>query len=518
METRVLIIGGGVTGVGLARDLSLRGIECTLVEARDINAGASGANHGLLHSGARYVRNDPESAVECREENQILRRIAPHCIEETGGLFVAVAGDDERYAADFPHFCRRAGIDCRELAPAEARSLEPLLSERLIAAYAVDDAAIDPFRLALDNLGEAMERGCRVLLSCRVEGFEVEGKRISAARLLDPTTGERRRIAAQVVVNAAGAWAKEVAALAGVPLSMTWSKGSLLITDRRLAHRVLNRLRPASDADILVPGGTVSILGTSSVRLDSLEEITPSVAEIDDILEAACDMVPALAATRFIRAYAGVRPLVGGGEGAGDRLLRRGFALFDHEAEGLDNFITITGGKLTTYRRMAEKAADLACRKLGVHTPGRTAETPLAPQAANRWVEAGAGPRCWLEACRAAGERLLCECEMIHASAVDEVCEAIRRQGGRPSLYGIGRRSRVGKGTCQGAFCGIRVNAHLYDRGVLRGRAGIADLRTFLGARWRGMRPILWGTALAQEELQEALHCGLFSLDLEKAP
>ncbi len=516
METCVLIIGGGVTGVGLARDLSLRGIDCTLVEARDINAGASGANHGLLHSGARYVRSDPESAAECREESRILRRIAPHCIEETGGLFVAVAGDDERYAADFPRLCRRVGIDCRELAPGEARELEPLLTDRLIAAYAVDDAAIDPFRLALDNLGEAMDRGCRVLLASRVEGFEIEGRRIRCVRILEPTTGERRRIAAQVVINAAGAWAREIAAFAGVPLAMTWSKGSLLITDRRLSQRVINRLRPASDADILVPGGTVSILGTSSVRLDSLDEITPSVAEIDGILEAACEMVPALASTRFIRAYAGVRPLVGGGgEAAGDRLLRRGFALFDHAAQGRDNFITITGGKLTTYRRMAEKAADLACRKLGVDIPCRTADVLIAPQAASRWVEAGAGPRCWLEACRDPQERLLCECEMIHASAVDEVCEAIRRQGGRPSLYGIGRRSRVGKGTCQGAFCGIRVNAHLYDRGVLLGQQGIGDLQTFLGARWRGMRPILWGTALAQEELQEALHCGLFSLDLE---
>lgn len=516
METRVVIIGGGLTGVGLARDLSLRGVDCTLVEGRDINAGASGANHGLLHSGARYVTTDPAAAVECRDEGRILRRIAPHCIEETGGLFVAVAGDDERHAADFPGACRRAGIPCRSLDPAEARALEPVLSEKLIAAYAVEDAAVDPFRLALDNLGEATALGGRVLLATRVVGFDVEGRRIRAVRLLDAATGEPRRIAAEVVVNAAGAWAKEIAALAGVPLTMTWSKGSLLITDRRLARRVINRLRPASDADILVPGGTVSILGTSSVRLDSLEEIVPTVAEIDRILEAARDMVPALEETRFIRAYAGVRPLVGGGE-AGDRLLSRGFALIDHAAHGLDNFLTITGGKLTTYRLMAEKAADLACRKLGVRAACRTAELPLAPRAANRWTEAGAGPRAWPEVSRSPQELLLCECEMIPASAVAEVCEAIRLQGMRPSLYGIGRRSRVGKGTCQGAFCGLRVNAHLYDRQVLSGREGIGDLRAFLEARWRGMRPILWGTALAQEELQEALHCGLFGLDREEA-
>ena len=109
METQVLIIGGGITGVGLARDLALRGVSCLLVERRDICAGASGANHGLLHSGARYVRSDPMAAVECREESALLKSLAPHCIEETGGLFVAVAGDDEQYVAEFPGFCARCG-------------------------------------------------------------------------------------------------------------------------------------------------------------------------------------------------------------------------------------------------------------------------------------------------------------------------------------------------------------------------------------------------------------------------
>jgi glycerol-3-phosphate dehydrogenase len=99
LETQVLIIGGGITGVGLARDLALRGVSSLLVERRDICAGASGANHGLLHSGARYVRSDPAAAVECREENVLLKSLAPHCIEDTGGLFVAVAGDDEPASA-----------------------------------------------------------------------------------------------------------------------------------------------------------------------------------------------------------------------------------------------------------------------------------------------------------------------------------------------------------------------------------------------------------------------------------
>ena len=100
LETDVLIIGGGATGTGLARDLALRGLRVILAEKKDLNAGASGANHGLLHSGARYVHSDMEAAIECRKEGMILKQIAPQCIEETGGLFVAVPGDDEGRVGD----------------------------------------------------------------------------------------------------------------------------------------------------------------------------------------------------------------------------------------------------------------------------------------------------------------------------------------------------------------------------------------------------------------------------------
>jgi glycerol-3-phosphate dehydrogenase len=516
LETQVLIIGGGITGVGLARDLALRGVSCLLVERRDLCAGASGANHGLLHSGARYVRSDPTAAVECRDEGALLKALAPHCIEDTGGLFVAVEGDDERHIADFPGLCARCGIQAREISVAAARSLEPVLSPRLIAAFEVPDAAVDPFQLALDNLSEALQLGARAMLHTRVTGFDRDRRLIRRVRLRHELTGEQTVVAAEQVVNAAGAWAREVAALARIDLDLSYSKGSLLITDQRLARRVINRLRPASDADILVPGGTVSILGTTSIHLDSLDRILPTIEESETILQAAAAMVPVLASTRYIRSYAGVRPLVASAAPADGRCLSRGFALIDHSAAGSDNFASIVGGKLTTYRLMAEKAADLVCRRLGVGRPGLTRVKPLPSVAANQWTKAGLSPRRWMQAGNPE-DLLLCECEMVPASAVEAVIDGIRQQGGSVDLTSIGRRSRLGKGTCQGAFCGVRLCAYLYDRGDRTGRSGLTDLRSFLNARWRGMRPILWDTALLQEELQEALHCGYYGLELKSA-
>ena len=133
-ETEVLIIGGGVTGTGVMRDLALRGIHCLLIDRRDLNAGASGGNHGLLHSGGRYASSDAETAAECRQEGEIIKRIASECVDECGGLFVAVEGDDPGFAERFPDHCRTAGIDCTALTPTEARELEPALSERVFAA------------------------------------------------------------------------------------------------------------------------------------------------------------------------------------------------------------------------------------------------------------------------------------------------------------------------------------------------------------------------------------------------
>jgi len=506
----VLIIGGGATGTGLARDLALRGVRCLLVEQDDICSGASGANHGLLHSGARYVSNDPNSARECRVEGDLLKRLAGHCVEDTSGLFVAVEGDDEGYVADFPGYCAQCGISCRPLEFDEARGLEPALSDRLIAAYEVPDATVDPFKLALENMAHAQALGSSVMTHHRVVDLRLRGRRIEQAVLVDVRTGQETLVEADEVVNAAGAWAGDVARLAGVDFQVIYSKGTLLITQRRMSDRVINRLRPPSSADIAVPGGTVSIIGTTSVRVDSLEEIAPSYAEVDLIMDDATAMLPGLADARIMRAYAGIRPLVSkGGGGGDDRAVSRGLALMDHGEDGVDNLVTIAGGKLTTYREMAEKTADIVCAHLGVSAPCVTAEVPLPKT--SPWTLPGASPRSWLR--DPDRDPLLCECEMVPTSAVDQIVGDMRSQGLSASLRDIGQRSRVGKGSCQGAFCGLRVLGHLYQGGRFDDGLGLDSLREFLDERWKGERSIFWGAQLRQAELAEAIHCGLFGLE-----
>ncbi len=520
LSTDVLVIGGGATGTGIMRDLALRGIHVTLIDKADLCAGASGGNHGLLHSGGRYVLSDQHSAIECRQEAELLKKLAPQCIEETGGLFVAVQGDDEEFVAQFPGLCEAAGIDCTSLRVAEARELEPYLSEKTIAAYQVPDATIDPFRLALENVTHARETNDSVYLAqTGLQQFILNNGHIEAAVCHNARTGATVRIVAQQYVNAGGAWAMDIARMANCSdVNLLYSKGTLLVSHDRLTHRVVNRLRPPGDGDILVPGGTVSVLGTTSVRTEDLENSRPTVEEVDRNIIEGSAMIPALATARYIRAFSRVRPLVLSGDATSDRNVARSFSLINHEDQGVRNFCTITGGKLTTYRLMAEKTADFVAQRLGNTTPCQTRTTPLALGSSCRWTEPGASPRYWYQG-NNPEDMILCECEMVPQSAIDEILRDTSTTDQPVSLEAIALRSRAGKGPCQGSFCGIRIASYLYDRGYYQDRGGLRSMRDFFHERYKGLRTVIWGQQMAQMELAEALHCGLLGLDfLDREP
>ena len=520
IETDVLIIGGGVTGTGIARDLSLRGLQCILIDKSDLNAGASGGNHGLLHSGARYVSSDPKAAVECKNELEILKKNAGHCIDDTGGLFIAVKGDDEKYIAAFPGMCEKSGVYCKEIDVALAREMEPVLSEDMIAAYEVNDASINPFKLSIENMNDAVLRGSQFLSFSKVTGFKITNNSIEYATIINQNNGETFQIKARTYVNASGAWAGIIATMAGITINMVLSKGTLLVTSKRMTKRVINRLRKATDGDILVPGGVVSIIGTTSVRVESPDNIYPTINEVDHIINEGGKMVPALKTCRYIRAYSGARPLVSEGNNEDDRNVSRGFTLRDHKVDGVDNFITITGGKLSTYRLMAEKASDLVCWKHSIFSKCLTKDIPLPSTKSGEWSEPGmmATEPGMLSTepviSKADNDPILCECEMVPQKAIDTLINSIQQSRGKPDLKAIGVRSRIGKGPCQGTFCSLRIFSHMYDSNVIQDHSDIIDLKLFLNERWKGEQSLLWDQALAQSSLKEMIHCGVFGLEL----
>jgi len=500
LQTEVLIIGGGATGAGILRDLSLRGIPSLLIEKGDFLSGASGRNHGLFHSGGRYVVSDPEAARECIAENRILRKIAPHCIEETDGLFVSLPEDGLDFRNRFIQACEETPLPARLLSREEALSLEPGLNPDLLSAVKVPDGAIDPFELVLANAKDAAAHGARCLLHTEITSLLVDGDRVKTVLAKDLTHGEEYLIEASYIINATGAWADQLLKLAGLRIAMALSKGSMLITNQRLTHRVINRCRPPSDGDIIVPNHTVSILGTTSVRLEDAENFEVTPREVSLLIRETSRMLPAIEETRFIRAYAGIRPLFQSGEKGDDRAISRGFVLIDHEKrDGIKNLITITGGKLVTFRLMAEKASDLLCRKMGIEVSCATHLNTL-PSAEN--------PSGLKDRLKTLGKvDTLCDCELVRREEVEEVL----REGKLKNLQDILHRTRLAKGTCQGGFCVYRLLGMLNELGLTEGNPN-KILKGFLEERWKGIRPVLWGSALKEEELIEGIYKGIFNL------
>lgn len=510
-EFDVIIIGGGITGVGTARDCAMRGFKTLLVERYDLTNGATGRNHGLLHSGARYAVNDPESAEECIKENLILRNVAANCVEETEGLFITLPEDDLSYQEKFIEKCRAAGINAEAIDPKEAIRMEPSVNPSLIGAVKVPDASVDPFRLASANALDATLHGAEIRTYQEVTGLVMTSGRVEGVKLTDTRTGEKSEVRARIVINAAGIWGQKIAAMAGAQIKMLPAKGSLLIFGHRVNNMVINRCRKPANADILVPGDVVCVIGTTSDKVPFKEcddmRVTPE--EVDLLLQEGVKLAPSLATTRILRAYAGVRPLVASDDDPTGRSVSRGIVLLDHETrDGIAGFISITGGKLTSYRLMAQMATDLVCEKFGVHVTCRTAMDPLTgnepfknhrhdARIAFRAAEGRQGS--WVKTMDFSQKsEVLCECEHVTRA---EIAHAVKYLG-VTNMMDLRRRTRVGMGTCQGGFCMRRVAVALAEE---LGKPELAEtfVQQYLEERWKGMVPVCWGDSLREAEYMQ---------------
>ncbi|MBK8020288.1 MAG: anaerobic glycerol-3-phosphate dehydrogenase subunit A [Chloroflexi bacterium] len=499
MECDVLVIGGGATGGGIAWDLALRGVRVILAEMGDLATGTSGRYHGLLHSGARYAVRDPESAKECIVENQILRRVAPEAIEDTGGYFVLCPGDDPGYVDKFLKGCADAGISTAEVRLSEALKRERLLNPRMEAVYEVPDGSCDSWDLLNGLMAGARATGKATFLTYhRLEAFYKEEARLTGARLHDLRTGEDVDVRFAIAINATGPWASQVAGLAGIEFAMRLSRGAMLAFNIRWVNTVINKLRTPGDGDIFVPVGTVSVIGTTSVKTDDPGDVRVERWEVERILDEAEAMTPGISRARILRAWGGVRPLYDpGGDGRG---ATRSFAVLDHgERDGVKGLVSILGGKLTTYRMMAEKVSDIVCAKLGVTTRGTTAETVLPSvehhlhQLPDRLqaLEHGENPGA-----------LICECEIVTEPQI----RAALASGDVHTLHDLRRDLRVGMGPCQGGFCAYRAAAIRHSVVKDTPEGSLELLREFAERRFLGMRPLLWGHNLRQVMLAEHLY------------
>ncbi|WP_158055920.1 anaerobic glycerol-3-phosphate dehydrogenase subunit GlpA [Halorussus halophilus] len=536
-DAEVLVVGGGSTGCGIARDLAMRGVDVTLVEKGNLTNGTTGRMHGLLHSGARYAVSDQPSASECIEENRVLRDIASHCVEMTGGQFVQLEGDDDEYFEEKLKGCRECGIPADVLTAEEAREEEPYLSKDVKRSIRVPDGAIDPFRLCVANAASAQEHGARIETHTEVTDVlldesddEVRGLEVrhdsGPGKHEHGRAGETEKITAEYVVNATGAWAGQIGEMAGVDVEVRPSKGVMVVMNCRQVDTVINHCRPKGDADIVVPHETTAILGTTDEEVSDPEDYPEEQWEVDMMIDQLSKLVPILQEARTVRSFWGVRPLYEPpGTGTTDPTdITRDYFLLDHEErDGLSSFTSIVGGKFTTYRMMAEEISDHVCEQLGVSAECQTADEPL-PGSEDFSVlrdymdEFGLRSPVGRRSVQRLGSRaddvlktgepnpVLCDCEAVTRA---EVRDAIDQSG--TDLNAVRIRTRASMGNCQGGFCCHRMANELfpeYDESQ-----AYDALDELFEERWKGERHALWGEQLSQAALNYALHATTMNRD-----
>jgi len=368
----VVVVGGGAVGCFTTLDLALRGVSTILLERRYVCSGTSGRSHGMLHSGARYVTTDERAARECIAENETISKIAPHCVRDLGGLFVSLSEEEESYHESLVSGCLRAGIPARNIDIETLRALEPNISRDARTAVWVPDKVIYARELVTSALTAAVARGARVIEEAEVVKIHTSGGEVVGVSASHP--GGPLEISCRAVVNASGPWAGRVASLAGVEVDVVPTAGVMGVAPANLTRHIINRMRPPSDGDIIVPYESgASIVGTTAKLVEDPDNIEVAEEDANILLEEGSALVPALRTPGFSRLYASARPLIRrGGDEWGPRASTRSFEILDHSEEGVSGLFTAAGGKLTTCRLEAEVAAELVSSYIGAPRGGFT--------------------------------------------------------------------------------------------------------------------------------------------------
>jgi glycerol-3-phosphate dehydrogenase len=523
----IAIIGGGINGVGIARDAALRGLSVALFERDDWGAGTTGASTRMIHGGVRYLLYDiPTTRLSSQDAGRI-RRIAPHLTWRIpflwplypGGRFRREATEAFLSAYDV-HARHKGGLRHARLTAEEARTLEPGLAPDVEGALTLDEWGCDVYRLSAVNALDARERGADVHSHTEVTGLLRAGRDVRGVRVRDRVTGASRDVEARLVINAGGPWVPAIAQLADATVAMRPGKGIHITFERRIGNYGLILEGVDGRTMFLVPHGAETILGTTDDDYygdPSHVDLGITRDEIEYVIEAAARALPQVREWRPLRAWAGVRNTVFEW-GVDSEGLSRRHEIIDHSAnDGIAGLISVVGGKLASYRIQAEEVVDLALRQLGrpavacvtgeLPLPGAeeppdfvtlAQQIPLPAAALERiWRRVGSRIPRIFDAATPADLAPVCRAEAVTAA---EIRYAVEVEGCR-TLDDLFRHVHVGAGGCDGSDCAATAAQIMLELLEWQPERMWHELNDFRDSRWTQRRPVLRGAQLALEEM-----------------
>ncbi len=488
----VAVIGGGINGTGVARDLAMRGLSVALFERNDLAFGASGNSSGMIHGGVRYLSKSPHvTETSCRDSGYI-QHIAPFLLFRIPFLMPIRKSAKGRIALELIDAYFRAYDDYQPLKRGEPHCrldasdlarLEPGLVGAVVGGITFDEWGVDGGRLCVLNAIDAMYRGASVRAHSTVESISrivaVDGaasRYVVAAR--DALTQERVRVRARAVVNATGAWSPVTAALGGLPqarVRVRPGKGIHVVLDRRVTNYGI--LSEAIDGRqvFLEPWQNVSVLGTTDDDyFGDLDDVRATSEEVRYLVQGVARVFPSVRTARAIGTYAAVRPTLYA-YGPNEDALSRDHEVVDHAVDGAPGIYSMIGGKLASYRLFAQELSDrVAAKDFDVRVPCATHLRPLpggsgpptdafglaerhglTPVAARRLIyrHGGRSLRIVERMAQTPSERdVTCACEPVVEA---EVRHVIAHEFAR-TVEDVSRRTRLGLGACGGMRCAVR--------------------------------------------------------------
>lgn len=480
----VIVVGGGCNGTGVARDAALRGLRVALVEKGDLGVGATGNSSGMIHGGVRYLLSNIDVTRTSCLDSGFIQRSAPHLLFRIPFLVPVLRS--KAFARPFLELTEtffsaydryqplKNGLPHLRLDGAELARVLPGMAQEAVGAVVFDEWGIDTCRLVVGNALSAAEAGADVLLGERVQAVLQRPRgHVYGVRLIGVDGGTGRQLTAHIVVNAAGAWAPGLASLAGQQLKLRPGRGVHVVFGRRVTnHAVVVSAIDGRDVFLMPHGQSTWIGTTDDDHFGDPDDLSVSAAEVEYLLSAVARLLPRVRQLPIIDTMVGLRPTLHEW-GPNEDDLSREHAVVDHALTGAPGLVSVVGGKLASFRLMAEEVTDLVCRRLRRSDPCRTHRAPLpgaevaldagglADLAGTTGLPLAAVQRLYRrQGCRAVNilrrwdgpHEIVCGCGLVTAA---EVRHVVRNEWVR-DLEQLRRRTGLGRGPCGGTRCARR--------------------------------------------------------------